>query len=270
MAANESPAGARPGRAESPPADHWQRWAAEPASAVAAVPAVVPPLASSDMPASIGSAPPPLPGPAFLAEAGNNDQAPLASDSPYRVLIVEDDRAQALFAQSVLHGAGMQAIVHSDADGALQAIKEHRPDLILMDLHLPGLDGMRLTALIRQQPGLQLLPIVFLSGDPDPERQFEVLDSGADDYLSKPIRPRHLIAPWPTASAAHVRRPRPCPVPAAYRPPAIRKPACRRAITYCSSSTPHSPTATGAVCSSSKWPARWGCANAMVMPPSSA
>jgi CheY-like chemotaxis protein len=51
------------------------------------------------------------------------------------VLIVEDDRAQA---QSVLHGAGMQAIVHSDADGALQAIKEHRPDLILMDLHLPG------------------------------------------------------------------------------------------------------------------------------------
>ena len=120
------------------------------------------------------------------------------------MLIVEDDRAQALFAQSVLHGAGMQAIVHNDADAALQAIKEHRPDLILMDLHLPGLDGMRLTALIRQQPGLQLLPIVFLSGDPDPERQFEVLDSGADDYLSKPIRPRHLIA----AVANRIRRAR--------------------------------------------------------------
>lgn len=204
MAANESPAGARPGRAETPPADHWQRWTAEPASAVAAAPAAVPPLAASDAPASIGSAPPPLPGPSLLAEAGGNDPAPLHSDSPYRVLIVEDDRAQALFAQSVLHGAGMQAIVHSDADGALQAIKEHRPDLILMDLHLPGLDGMRLTALIRQQPGLQLLPIVFLSGDPDPERQFEVLDSGADDYLSKPIRPRHLIA----AVANRIRRAR--------------------------------------------------------------
>lgn len=198
------PAGARPGRAETPPADHWQRWTAEPASAVAAAPAAVPPLAASDAPASIGSAPPPLPGPSLLAEAGGNDPAPLHSDSPYRVLIVEDDRAQALFAQSVLHGAGMQAIVHSDADGALQAIKEHRPDLILMDLHLPGLDGMRLTALIRQQPGLQLLPIVFLSGDPDPERQFEVLDSGADDYLSKPIRPRHLIA----AVANRIRRAR--------------------------------------------------------------
>jgi DNA-binding response OmpR family regulator len=164
----------------------------------------------------------------MLAEAGNNDLAPPPSDSPYRVLIVEDDRAQALFAQSVLHGAGMQAIVHSDADGALQAIKEHRPDLILMDLHLPGLDGMRLTALIRQQPGLQLLPIVFLSGDPDPERQFEVLDSGADDYLSKPIRPRHLIA----AVANRIRRARAqaatLPGVPAPRPPAIRKPGCRR------------------------------------------
>ena len=115
-------------------------------------------------------------------------------ESPYRVLIVEDDRSQALFAQSVLHGAGMQAIVQMEAEGVQQAITEHHPDLILMDLHMPGLDGMRLTAMIRQQPQQALLPIVFLTGDPDPERQFEVLDSGADDFLTKPIRPRHLIA----------------------------------------------------------------------------
>ncbi|RYE90000.1 MAG: EAL domain-containing response regulator, partial [Oxalobacteraceae bacterium] len=73
-------------------------------------------------------------------------------------------------------------------------IQDYHPDLILMDLHMPELDGIRLTTLIRQQPGQQLLPIVFLTGDPDPERQFEVLDSGADDFLTKPIRPRHLIA----------------------------------------------------------------------------
>ena len=75
----------------------------------------------------VNGAPPPLPGPITAAEAGNNDLAPPSSDSPYRVLIVEDDRAQALFAQSVLHGAGMQAIVHSDADGALQAIRNTAP-----------------------------------------------------------------------------------------------------------------------------------------------
>ncbi|WMJ70757.1 EAL domain-containing protein [Stenotrophomonas sp. 24(2023)] len=203
MAAYDSTAGARATRAETPPADHWQRWAppaapaSPPAAATATAPGLPPTLPAAATPATalavgIGN------------EAGNSDDPPPQADSPYRVLIVEDDRAQALFAQSVLHGAGMQAIVVGDADGVPAAIKEHRPDLILMDLHLPGMDGMRLTAMIRQQPGLQLLPIVFLSGDPDPERQFEVLDCGADDYLSKPIRPRHLIA----AVANRIRRAR--------------------------------------------------------------
>lgn len=199
MAVHEnSVAPARAVRAETPPADHWQRWgsADAPASAPAA-PAAPAPLPSNVVPlataasAAVATPPPLVVTPPTLPE--ENLPAP-GSDAPYRVLIVEDDRSQALFAQSVLHGAGMEAIVISDAEGAQQAIAEHRPDLILMDLHLPGLDGMRLTALIRQQPGQQLLPIVFLSGDPDPERQFEVLDSGADDFLSKPIRPRHLIA----------------------------------------------------------------------------
>jgi len=118
----------------------------------------------------------------------------MAVDAPYRVLIVEDDRSQALFAQSVVHGAGMHAQVEMTATSVPQAIQDYRPDLILMDLHMPELDGIRLTKLIRQHPGQQLLPIVFLTSDPDPERQFEVLDSGADDLLTKPIQPRHLIA----------------------------------------------------------------------------
>ena len=183
MASNDTPtSSARLSRAEVPPADYWQRWSvgnAPPAEAVRA---------------HIAAAP------AAAPEAGQ----PAAAETPYRVLIVEDDRSQALFAQSVLHGAGMQAIVQMDAEGVQQAIVEHRPDLILMDLHMPGLDGMRLTALIRQNPQQQLLPIVFLTGDPDPERQFEVLDSGADDFLTKPIRPRHLVA----AVANRIRRSR--------------------------------------------------------------
>ena len=172
MATNEkNPSSTRLQRAEAPPADHWQRWEGQAAPAPAAEPAAPP-----------AAAPPPAATPVAAEQA------------PYRVLIVEDDRSQALFAQSVLHGAGMQAIVQTEAEGVQQAIAEHRPDLILMDLHMPGLDGMRLTALIRQNPQQLLLPIVFLTGDSDPERQFEVLDSGADDFLTKPIRPRHLIA----------------------------------------------------------------------------
>ncbi|WP_313248704.1 EAL domain-containing protein [Stenotrophomonas acidaminiphila] len=184
MASNDTPtSSARLTRAEVPPADYWQRWSVENAPPAEAVRA------------HIAAAP---------AAAPEPGQAAAAAETPYRVLIVEDDRSQALFAQSVLHGAGMQAIVQMDAEGVQQAIVEHRPDLILMDLHMPGLDGMRLTALIRQNPQQQLLPIVFLTGDPDPERQFEVLDSGADDFLTKPIRPRHLVA----AVANRIRRSR--------------------------------------------------------------
>lgn len=134
-------------------------------------------------------------------------------ESPYRVLIVEDDRGQALFAQSVLHGAGMQADVQMQSDGVLDAMARFKPDLVLMDLHMPGRDGMDLTMLIRQQPEYLHLPIVFLTGDPDPERQFEVLESGADDFLNKPIRPRHLIA----AVANRIQRARQRVAPATLR-----------------------------------------------------
>ncbi len=162
--------------AETPPPQYWQRWEKDVS----------------------GTAAPSSPEDSSVTEPQGTDSGESGRDgqgeSPYRVLIVEDDRGQALFAQSVLHGAGMQADVQMEPDGVLDAIRRFNPDLILMDLHMPGQDGMTLTMMIRQQPEYLHLPIVFLTGDPDPERQFEVLESGADDFLNKPIRPRHLIA----------------------------------------------------------------------------
>ncbi|SOT93938.1 EAL domain-containing protein [Xanthomonas arboricola] len=201
----------RPLRAETPPADYWRRWADEaaaastvaepvsaaiiPAPALAAAPAMIVSMAPAQSAAQGSSAHATAAAPtSTTASTSREGDDNVAADAPYRVLIVEDDRSQALFAQSVLHGAGMHAQVEMTAASVPQAIQDYHPDLILMDLHMPELDGIRLTTLIRQQPGQQLLPIVFLTGDPDPERQFEVLDSGADDFLTKPIRPRHLIA----------------------------------------------------------------------------
>lgn len=180
----EDPAARQRMRAETPPPHYWRRWTRDAEAAVEATQAV--PERNADVPA-----PPARPSAAETTAAASRSEE---TDSPYRILIVEDDRTQALFAQSVLHGAGMKAEVQMQPEGVIDAIGRFDPDLILMDLHMPGLDGMRLTSLIRQQPGFQLLPIVFLTGDPDPERQFEVLESGADDFLTKPIRPRHLIA----------------------------------------------------------------------------
>ena len=179
-------------RAETPPAHHWRRWVGDAAPEdVADAPGAGEPAEMTPHPVA-PSAAPITATPTSVASV--DPPEPIAPESPYRVLIVEDDRGQALFAQSVLHGAGMQAEVQMQSDGLLDTMRRFRPDLVLMDLHMPGTDGMSLTMLLRQQPEYLHLPIVFLTGDPDPERQFEVLESGADDFLNKPIRPRHLIA----------------------------------------------------------------------------
>lgn len=162
-------------RAEFPPAHYWRRWAAD---------AGAPQVASGD-----GS-----PVEAELAQVAAEATPTEAGESPYRVLIVEDDRSQALFAETVLRNAGIESQVVSVTSEVMDALESFRPELVLMDLHMPGMDGTELTAMIRRHPTLGLTPIVFLTGDPDPERQFEVLQIGADDFLNKPIRPRHLIA----------------------------------------------------------------------------
>ncbi|KAF1712612.1 response regulator receiver protein [Pseudoxanthomonas kalamensis DSM 18571] len=183
-------------RAETPPPHFWRRWTGDA------------PAEDAPEPATAAAPAPPIPGPQTTAAPSAADtgatMSPPATDrnggadggnvAPYRVLIIEDDRGQALFAQSVLHGAGMQAEVQTDPAHALEAIERYSPDLVLMDLHMPGNDGMVLTQQLRKRPEYLHMPIVFLTGDPDPERQFEVLESGADDFLTKPIRPRHLIA----------------------------------------------------------------------------
>ena len=127
-----------------------------------------------------------------------------ADADPFRVLIVEDDRSQALFAEAILRGAGMQAEVVAVPEQMLASMERFEPDLVLMDLHMPGVSGTVLTLQIREHPRFAHLPVVFLTGDQDPERQMEVLEHGADDFILKPVRPRHLIA----AVQSRVRRAR--------------------------------------------------------------
>lgn len=177
-------------RAEYPPARYWRRWCAD------ADPPTLPQTEADAVEAATAVAAPS--GPVAVATAAAD------GDAAYRVLIVEDDRSQALFAQSVLAGAGMQAQAESNPEEVMAALETFRPDLVLMDLHMPAIDGAELTDMIRSHPQLAHTPIVFLTGDPDPERQFEVLQIGADDFLSKPVRPRHLI----TAVENRIRRSR--------------------------------------------------------------
>ena len=134
-----------------------------------------------------------------------------SEEAPYRVLVVEDDASQALFAEGVMRSAGIQARAVRTAAEVMPAMEEFRPELVLMDLHMPGMSGTELTMSIRAHADFAHVPIVFLTGDQDPERQFEALEQGADDFLSKPIRPRHLMAAVHSrikrARALHRKRP---------------------------------------------------------------
>jgi diguanylate cyclase (GGDEF)-like protein len=141
------------------------------------------------------------PGPSEVAQIVAELAAPKV-ESAYQVLIVDDDRQQAMFCSGVLKRKGMEVKSALSAEEALVALTSMRPDLVLMDLYLPGLNGMELTAILRQRSDSLLLPIVFLSGEQDAQKRFDALNIGGDDYLTKPIRPRHLA----TAVASRIKR----------------------------------------------------------------
>lgn len=113
---------------------------------------------------------------------------------PYRILIVEDDRAVAEFHALTLQHAGMTTQVVSDPLTVMQPLSEFKPDLILMDVYMPSCSGLELATVIRQQPAYVSIPIVFLSTETDLYKQLAAMSLGGDDFLTKPIQPEHLIS----------------------------------------------------------------------------
>jgi CheY-like chemotaxis protein len=113
---------------------------------------------------------------------------------PYRVLIVDDDRSMRMFCDSVLRHNNLETHAVASPEEALLALHDFTPDVILADLYMPQISGFELLALFRAHPRTAFTPVVLLSGDSDMEKRFAALHIGGDDYLTKPIRPRHLVA----------------------------------------------------------------------------
>lgn len=105
----------------------------------------------------------------------------------------DDDRTQVMICDSVLRRRGISTQVATSSREALSLVPSFRPDLILIDLYMPDIDGMALTARIREMPDTLLLPIVFISGEQDLGKRVRAINVGADDFLIKPVRPAHLI-----------------------------------------------------------------------------
>ena len=108
-----------------------------------------------------------------------------------RVLVVDDDASLAEMLSIVLRQEGFESRVCGRGDEAMHAFREFQPDLVLLDLMLPGLDGIDVCKLIRAESGV---PIVMLTAKSDTVDVVIGLESGADDYVVKPFKPKELVA----------------------------------------------------------------------------
>jgi diguanylate cyclase (GGDEF)-like protein len=113
---------------------------------------------------------------------------------PYRILIVDDELETAHYFAAKLRAAAMLTVVVTDPLSVMQPLVEFRPDAILMDMYMPGCDGMDLAAVIRQQEDYLSIPIMFLSAETNRDMQLEAMRLGGDDFITKPIAPDHLVS----------------------------------------------------------------------------
>lgn len=113
---------------------------------------------------------------------------------PFRVLLIDDDEDTRVYLSVLLQQVGIEARAIGDPSQAEAEIADFEPDLLLVDLFMPETDGVTLTMRLRERDDLLVLPIVFLSAEQSEQARMQAIRAGGDDYLTKPVRPRSLIA----------------------------------------------------------------------------
>lgn len=111
-----------------------------------------------------------------------------------RILVVDDNATNLKLAATVLELAGYDVAVAEDAERALDSIRTACPDLVLMDIALPGMDGLALTRMLRADPRFERLTIVALSAFAMKNEVDQAVAAGCDGYLTKPIDTRRFAA----------------------------------------------------------------------------
>lgn len=110
-----------------------------------------------------------------------------------KVLIVDDSISLARYAEIVLEQAGMVPVVVTDAARVLETLDQIKPDLVLLDLQMPGRGGRELAEAIREHDAFAHIPIIFLSAERDLRKREEALSAGGDDFLEKPVKAVDLV-----------------------------------------------------------------------------
>jgi len=106
-------------------------------------------------------------------------------------MVVDDDQDLAEMLSIVLTGAGMEVDLVNRGDQVMDIFNQHTPDLVLLDVMLPGIDGIEVCKIIRET---SMVPIVMLTAKGDTQDVVLGLEAGADDYMVKPFKPQELVA----------------------------------------------------------------------------
>ena len=108
-----------------------------------------------------------------------------------KVLVIDDEPKIVQLARDYLEHAGFAVVVAHDGKAAVASVRAHKPDLVVLDLGLPELDGLDVARTIRQESSV---PIVMLTGRSEESDKLVGLEIGADDYVTKPFSPKELVA----------------------------------------------------------------------------
>jgi two-component system alkaline phosphatase synthesis response regulator PhoP len=111
-----------------------------------------------------------------------------------RILVVDDDQGIVRLVRAYLEQNGYDVLVAYDGETALHILRRERPDLVLLDLMLPGRDGLDVTRVVRGDAGLAAMPIIMLTARVEDHDKIVGLELGADDYVSKPFNPGEVVA----------------------------------------------------------------------------
>ena len=111
-----------------------------------------------------------------------------------RVLVIEDNQANMKLATLLLRNAGHIVLCAADAEAGLTIARAELPDLILMDIQLPGMDGLAATALLKKDPATAAIPVIALTAMAMKEDEEKSQIAGCDAYMAKPLRYQELYA----------------------------------------------------------------------------
>ena len=119
------------------------------------------------------------------------------------ILIVEDNEANMKLATFLVESAGHSALSATDAESGLLAARREQPDLILLDIQLPGMDGLQAVALLKRDPATSAIPVIALTALAMKGDEERIRAAGCDGYVAKPLNYQQFLA----AVARHLVRP---------------------------------------------------------------